>query len=81
MRAPMATKKDKPAAPARLRWSVEKPTSPGWYWHRGLDEDSDPLIVLVDDAVYLQWPDGGFSEAAHTDGQWAGPIEPPEESF
>ncbi|MFO0774513.1 MAG: hypothetical protein U0172_07615 [Nitrospiraceae bacterium] len=73
----MAAKKQTPPAPARLYWTAERPTAPGWYWHRGLGEDTDALIVLVDDAGYFQWPDGGFSEAAQTDGQWAGPLEPP----
>ncbi len=77
----MAARKDKLPAPTRLRWGPDKPAKPGWEWYRGIGEDSDPLVVLVDEAGYLQWPDGGFSEAAQTDGQWAGPLDPPDEPF
>ncbi len=77
----MAIRKEKSSAAVRLRWSVERPAKAGWYWYRGLGEDSDPLVVQVDEAGYLQWPDGGFSEAQQTDGQWAGPLDPPEEPF
>ncbi len=62
-----------------LTWTWEKPTNPGWYWYRGPVEESDPLIVLVDEAGYFQWPDGGFQEVVFTKGEWAGPIELPEE--
>lgn len=67
--------------PARLQWSPERPTKPGWYWYRGPGEGGDLLIVLVDEAGYFQWPDGGFSEAEHTDGDWAGPLDPPEDMY
>lgn len=65
---------------ANLRWTKNKPTQSGWYWYRGLVEEADPLIVLVDEAGYFQWPDGGFQEVLLTKGEWAGPIEPPEEA-
>lgn len=64
---------------ARLIWTRDKPKVPGWYWYRGLTHEDDPLIVLVDEAGFFQWPDGGFQEVLLTKGDWAGPIEPPEE--
>ncbi len=63
---------------ATLKWTMAKPTHSGWYWYRGPVEESDPLIVLVDEAGYFQWPDGGFQEVSLTEGLWAGPIDPPE---
>lgn len=61
------------------KWSENRPTQPGWYWYRGLTGEDDPMIVQVDEAGYFQWPDGGFQEVLLTEGQWAGPIVPPEE--
>jgi hypothetical protein len=64
---------------SQLRWNTEKPSQPGWYWYRGLIDEADPLIVLVDEAGYFQWPDGAFEDVRQTDGQWAGPIALPSE--
>lgn len=75
----MATRKDKSATGSRPRWTDAKPTQAGWYWYRGCGEETDLLIVQIDEAGYFQWPDGGFSEARLTDGQWAGPLDPPED--
>lgn len=61
------------------RWSHNKPTRPGWYWFRGQAHEADPFIVLVDEARQFQWPDGGFQEVLLAKGEWAGPIEEPEE--
>ncbi len=63
-----------------LRWTWEKPGEPGWYWYRGAVEEADPLIVWVDASGCFQWPDGEYQEATFTKGQWAGPIEQPEEA-
>lgn len=63
-----------------LRWSSSPPTQPGWYWYRGEAHEADPLIVLVDETGAFQWPDGGYQEAGLARGEWAGPIEPPEDS-
>ena len=61
------------------RWSTNKPARPGWYWFRGLAHEADPFIVLIDQAGEFQWPDGGFQEVTLAHGEWAGPIEEPEE--
>ncbi|HSF58039.1 MAG TPA: hypothetical protein VLD83_08210 [Candidatus Binatia bacterium] len=61
------------------RWSHNKPTGRGWYWFRGLAHEADPFIVLVDQTGEFQWPDGGFQEVSLANGEWAGPIEEPEE--
>ncbi|HKW86418.1 MAG TPA: hypothetical protein VJM82_05055 [Nitrospiraceae bacterium] len=61
------------------QWTKAKPTEAGWYWYRGQAHESDPFIVQVDEAGQFQWPDGGYQEVKLTDGEWAGPIELPEE--
>ncbi|MBS0155044.1 MAG: hypothetical protein JSS38_10640 [Nitrospira sp.] len=55
------------------------PTRSGWYWFRGESHIAEPFIVLVDEAGQFQWPDGGFQEVALAHGEWAGPIEQPED--
>ncbi len=64
---------------AKLTWTKRKPTVPGWYWYRGEAHEADPFIVQVDEVGHFQWPDGGFQKVTLTHGEWAGPIEPPEE--
>ena len=63
----------------QYHWSEVKPTKAGWYWFRGQIHEADPFIVLVDDAGQFQWPDGGYQEVTLAKGEWAGPIEEPEE--
>ncbi|WP_447978760.1 hypothetical protein [Candidatus Nitrospira bockiana] len=63
----------------RLQWSTDKPATPGWYWHRGTYHDPCPIVVEVDQAGYFQWPDGSFDDVHVTGGEWAGPIDPPDE--
>lgn len=64
---------------ATYRWSTETPNRAGWYWFRGETREAEPFIVLVDEAGQFQWPDGGFQEVTLAHGEWAGPIEQPEE--
>lgn len=64
---------------AIYRWSMEIPNRPGWYWFRGETRETEPFIVLVDEAGQFQWPDGGFQEVTLAHGEWAGPIAQPEE--
>jgi hypothetical protein len=63
-----------------LTWTDDKPKQAGWYWWRGIEEDTEPLIVFVDNVGYFQWPDGMSQEVGLTKGEWAGPIQPPNES-
>ncbi len=62
-----------------LKWTKNKPTEAGWYWYRGQTHEEDPFIVQVDEVGQFQWPDGAFQEVTLTKGEWAGPIEEPEE--
>ena len=61
------------------RWATKKPTKAGWYWFRGEAHEDDPFIVQVDEAGQFQWPDGGYQEVKLAKGEWAGPIQFPEE--
>ena len=63
-----------------LIWTDDKPKQAGWYWWRGIEEDTEPLIVFVDAVGYFQWPDGMSQEVGLTKGEWAGPIQLPSES-
>lgn len=63
----------------KLLWTTEKPSRPGWYWRRGTYRDPSPIIVEVDGAGYFQWPDGSFDDVQVTGGEWAGPLDPPED--
>jgi hypothetical protein len=66
-------------AMAGYQWTLEKPGVAGWYWFRGLAHEADPFIVEVDQAGQFQWPDGGYQEVALAKGEWAGPIQLPED--
>src|SRR5512146_2490380 len=63
----------------KLSWSAEKPSQAGWYWRRGTYRDPSPIIVEVDEAGDFQWPDGSFDDVKVTGGEWAGPLDPPED--
>jgi len=62
-------------------WTDTKPTEPGWYWYKGLvwgnkvtkmlELCRDPLSRSLYSAIW-----GGYVDMM--DGQWAGPINPPE---
>ena len=60
-------------------WTTNNPTEAGWYWYRGQAHEADPFIVQVDDVGQFQWPDGGYQEVKLAKGEWAGPIQLPEE--
>lgn len=60
-------------------WTPNKPTTAGWYWFRGEAHEAEPFIVQVDEVGQFQWPDGGFQEVKLAKGEWAGPIQLPEE--
>ena len=52
-----------------LTWTDDKPKQAGWYWWRGIEEDTEPLIVFVDNVGYFQWPDGMSQEVGLTKGE------------
>ena len=72
--------------PSLLRWTTEKPTSPGWYWY-GPEKEVLPIIVLIQKredivgvvklfALFIESLD--ILETENLPGQWAGPLLPPK---
>ena len=62
-----------------LNWTTKKPTKPGLYWYRGecnghtvkvlhfIDDDGDgPYLAMSEERILND-----------SDGEWAGPVEPP----
>jgi hypothetical protein len=64
---------------SEYQWTKKTPSTAGWYWFRGLAHEADPFIVQVDEVGQFQWPDGGFQEVTLAKGEWAGPLQLPEE--
>ena len=68
------------ALPRRLRFSKEKPTEPGWYWH-GKYKPSIVRVVTPSSGRMFYcisgYPDQ--YDVLNDDGEWAGPIQEPEE--
>lgn len=68
------------ALPRRLKWTREKPTEPGWYWHckympsivRVVKPSSGRMFYYISG-----YPDQ--YDVLNDDGEWAGPIQKPEE--
>jgi hypothetical protein len=61
-------------AKAPLRWSTEKPTVPGWYWYRSLEQS---VVVNVDKINKCQLVVNGEGMWKF-DGEFAGPLEAPQ---
>ena len=65
-----------------MQWSTDKPTEPGWYWWR-----SKYGIVRIVQVHSWPNPKAGLSfwlpDVNHnvdtTEGEWAGPLEQPNE--
>ena len=64
-------------------WTTEKPTQTGWYWYR---KDATGLSILfycgavwdhLVDFAGLNEP-VAFMKDHLLEGEWAGPVEPPE---
>ena len=70
----------------QLKWTTEKPAEPGLYWFR-FYPDHEPAMVHVfvraginERELWLRHalPLIAESPVSDYDGQWAGPLEPPE---
>jgi hypothetical protein len=62
------------------RWTLDKPTKPGWYWYR--EPRLGPEVVEVyqpngPDTDYLEINDCPLSAF---NGEWQGPLVPNEEA-
>jgi hypothetical protein len=70
-----------------LTWTKEKPTKPGWYWLRlyvsrgDLGSGYRPNIAYVQDdgSICFLGSESDLKIEEVLEGEWAGPIEPPEE--
>lgn len=63
-----------------LKWTTDLPTQEGWYW---LKEENEPLIVVTvrfecGELVYYEAMSEIDCCVALAEGEWYGPIEPPE---
>ncbi len=58
------------------QWTTKKPTERGFYWYRPT-EWAEPRIVIIENGLMHQ-PRYGITRVCDTDGQWAGPLEPPQ---
>lgn len=67
--------------PRRLRWTKEKPTEPDFYWNRDGRLLRVGEILEISGALWCHF--AGESEPQLLElvgGEWAGPIQEPEES-
>lgn len=71
-------------AEVKPTWTTDKPTAPGYYWHRN-DRQTTPLVARVLDSGFVVWDWPGTScewEVAEFEtpgSQWSRPILPPPE--
>ncbi len=63
-----------------MKWTSEKPTKLGWYWHRpGEGKTPTTIRVLVFGGALRAETGGYFERVEYLTGQWAGPLEEPQE--
>lgn len=66
------------ALPRKLRFSREKPSKDGkWYWYR--DTEGEPAIGFLRDGC-LTFLGGSYVYIDNAPGEFAGPIQEPEEA-
>ena len=77
---------DRETAMSNLEWTTEQPTKPGWYWFR-FGPIHEPAMFCIFVRVGIQggelWvrhvlPLIAEKPASDYDGEWAGPLIPPE---
>jgi hypothetical protein len=61
-----------------LTWTIEKPTAPGWYWHRKDEQQSQVLMQVqgVGEHTTAVGPKGQWDPVFSMSGEWSGPLEP-----
>ena len=68
-----------------MTWTSEKPTVPGWYWHRQHDAVNGVRFVRiceierVGNTLFVLGLQPGRFVLENASGAWAGPLEPPKE--
>ncbi len=67
-----------------MKWTKEKPSGQGWYWWK-----RDPYVTAsiehiyvgrTDGALFMYLPRGAGVAVDRLPGEWAGPIQEPEEA-
>lgn len=61
-----------------LKWTIERPFARGWYWFRSYSREGTILMRVLGGGLYADAEDPGKKTLDPGDGEWAGPIEPPE---
>lgn len=62
-----------------MRWTNDKPIKPGWYWWREWLVDRWIVrVVQVVDYAHTQYT-LGHGHVKRLNGEWAGPLEPPQD--
>lgn len=61
---------------AGRKWTTEKPTVRGFYWFREIGGDELFMVEVYNDGT--MWRSHYIEEEKMTEGEWAGPLEPPE---
>lgn len=56
-------------------WTTDKPTKPGFYWFRETNGEERYMVKVYNDGT--MWRSHYIEEEKMTEGQWAGPLEPP----
>lgn len=64
-----------------LCWTTDAPQVPGYYWYRTEALQAVILLVeLVSDVMVIRFPDDHLVPTRSlSDGEWAGPLQPPSE--
>lgn len=67
-----------------MKWTSEKPTKPGWYWYKSLRRPTQVMQVYANEffvrgVLFAQSSGLNSTRVAKLTGQWAGPLEEPQE--
>lgn len=66
-------------------WTTEKPTKPGWYWWRCrgvqcvVEIGTPQHVIQLSSGLSVWFTSGSVRKLQDVDGEWAGPLEEPEE--
>ncbi len=64
-----------------MRWTKEKPTTPGWYWYQGGMDEVEPSIAyvaMINGRLKAMFIDCTTHAVGCLSGQWSSePVTPP----
>ena len=61
-----------------MKWTTEKPTKAGYYWHRWKHSQKVTMDQVYDNGYLPGGYEEQWTEFSEDDGEWCGPIEEPE---